>query len=75
MTYLLCTKPNDNDKKENGEAFWTELQDQVEEYIVVGYMNGRLGNDYETNERVVGRYGERTKNSNGRRIIFTILLL
>lgn len=36
----------------------------MEEYIEIGNMNGRIGNDHEK----MGRYVEHTKNSSGRRI-------
>lgn len=72
-TILVAYGPNENAGKEEKDQFWEILQKEIDSQrnniIIMGDLNGRVGNNNKGIERYLGRYGERTKNSNGERIL------
>lgn len=73
FTILITYAPNEGSKPEETEKFWEMLQLQTENkkgsLIVLGDLNGRVGNRPDLTENCVGRHGEDSINRNGKRII------
>lgn len=70
---IVAYAPNDDALKEEKDLFFNNLQmilDRgVNNKIVLGDLNGRVGNDNTGIERNMGTEGEQVKNNNGERII------
>ena len=65
--------PNENARKEEKEEFYRILQLELDEkeanIIVMGDLNGRIGNDNRGVETWMGIEGDTIKNNNGEKII------
>ena len=72
-TLIVTYGPNEGDEKENLDKYYSELQEAIDDtkknIIIMGDLNGRIGNSNTGLERIMGREGEKTLNNNGRRII------
>ncbi|KAK4878322.1 hypothetical protein RN001_010828 [Aquatica leii] len=72
-TIIVAYAPNDNERKEMKDQFYELLQMEIDRgeknVIIMGDMNGRVGNNNEGIERHMGQQDENTKNDNGRRLI------
>ncbi|XP_050499989.1 craniofacial development protein 2-like isoform X3 [Diabrotica virgifera virgifera] len=73
QTIITAYGPDENEKKEIKEKFWTDLNIAIEnskgQIYVIGDFNGRVGIKDETVTDVIGRYGEEVRNDNGKRLI------
>lgn len=71
--FIVVYGPGESDKICEKERFWEKLQEVYEtgktRTIILGDFNARIGNKAEGTEGVMGRHGEDTKNSNGKRLI------
>ena len=75
---MIVYGPNDGDKKQEKDKFWNKLQEEAENSrgipIVIGDMNGRVGNSAEDTEGTVEIFGEEEKTINSQKMInFCIL--
>ncbi|KAK4874633.1 hypothetical protein RN001_013993 [Aquatica leii] len=72
-TIIVTYAPNDNERKEMKDQFYKLLQMEIDRgernVIIMGNMNGRVGNNNEGIERHMRQQGENTKNDNGIRLI------
>ena len=73
-TIFVVYGPNENAIKEEKDEFWEKLQQELDEVktnkiMVIGDLNGRVGNKNEGIEKWLGREGESVRNENGKRII------
>ena len=78
ITLIAVYGPNENESKEIKEKFWEELALVTEEStgitIVAGDFNARVGVRKDEWEYVVGKHGERTRNSNGDKMLMYCIL-
>ena len=72
-TMIVAYAPNDNANKEEKEAFFQDLQIEIDggnsDIIMMGDTNGRVGNNNDGIERHLGPFGEIVRNDNGNRLI------
>lgn len=73
-TLIVGYGPNEDTRKEGKDKFFKELQEILDTtknkiIIILGDLNGRVGNNNRGIESSFGKYGEHTKNHNGERII------
>ncbi|XP_063923705.1 craniofacial development protein 2-like [Zophobas morio] len=70
---IILYGPNENDPKHEKDSFWEDVQSVCNEakypVIILGDLNGRVGNITEGTEGSLGRFGEVIKNANGERLI------
>lgn len=70
---LILYGPNDDDKTETKDKFWEHVVEIVEDskgkVIILGDLNGRVGNKDEKTGDILGIHGEKARNNNGFRII------
>lgn len=70
---IVVYGPNEDDTKDNKDIFWETLTDIKESTanttLILGDFNARVGTKDEISEHVLGSYGEKHKNGNGRRLI------
>lgn len=71
-TLIIAYGPNEDDRIENKEKFFKEIQKIIDKsnknIIIMGDLNGRVGRNNNGIERYMGKEGEH-KNSNGEKII------
>lgn len=72
-TVIVAYGENENARKEEKDKFFDELQKQIDEgeenVMIIGDLNGRVGNKNSGIEKYMGKEGEETLNKNGKRII------
>lgn len=72
-TLIVVYAPNDNASKEEKTRFFEELQKEIDDkgnnIIVMGDLNGRVGNHNTGIEWCLGNNGEKTRNANGKLLI------
>lgn len=71
---IVVYAPNENASAEEKTRFFEEVQKEIDaaesnNIMVMGDLNGRVGNDNTGIEKWLGREGENLKNNNGKRII------
>lgn len=70
---IIAYGPNENEKKEEKDKFYQDLQREIDDskcnVIMMGDLNGRVGNDNKGIEWCLGKQGEKVKNTNGERLL------
>ena len=70
---LVVYGPSEDETIKNKDNFWEELTEVTEEakgrLIILGDLNGRVGEKDEETGETIGHYGESVRNSNGKRLI------
>jgi hypothetical protein len=73
ITIIITYGPNEDEKTEEKDKFWEEMNLAVEKsngtVFVIGDLNGRVGKKDNTTMEVIGNHGENIRNGNGRRLI------
>jgi hypothetical protein len=73
ITIIITYGPNEDEKTEEKDKFWEEMNLAVEKsngtVFVIGDLNGRVGKKDNTTMEVIGKHGENIRNGNGRRLI------
>lgn len=72
-TLIVAYGVNDNAAKVEKDSFWENLQKEIDastsKIIILGDLNGRVGNNNKGIERYLGTHGEATRNDNGNRLL------
>lgn len=70
---IVVYAPTNDSKKEEKDIFWNELNKITEELdgetIVMGDLNARVGIKDEIYKENIGKFGEITRNDNGKRLL------
>ncbi|XP_073989088.1 uncharacterized protein [Rhodnius prolixus] len=70
---IICYGPNEDELAETKDEFYEMLQkvldEEDEDILILGDLNGRVGNNTQGFEKAMGRYGEPETNSNGKRLL------
>lgn len=72
-TLIIIYGPGEDDKTQKKEEFWERLMEETEgvtgKLLLMGDFNARVGRRDGETGGTIGRYGEDTRNSNGKRLI------
>lgn len=73
VTLVAAYAPTEDETAEEKDKFFDKLHNVIDDIttdvILLGDLNGRVGNNPESYENVIGRYGENELNNNGTRLL------